>query len=109
MLNRSLRAPSQCSAISRWPVLEIGRNSVMPSMRPSSRAANRSVMKQPGLGVGLGIAGEREHSGRDARPDLVQVVAGRPVLVRTNAALAPSLLIDQSLGCITDLARPLHD
>src|SRR3546814_18443080 len=42
MLNRSLRWPSQCWAISRCPVLEIGRNSVMPSMMPSSRAASRA-------------------------------------------------------------------
>src|SRR5690606_29577773 len=44
MLNRSLRWPSQRSAISRWPVLETGRNSVMPSMMPSSSAASRSFM-----------------------------------------------------------------
>src|SRR5688572_8447341 len=45
MLNRSERRPSQCSAMSRWPVLEIGRNSVMPSMTPSSRAYRRSMRK----------------------------------------------------------------
>jgi hypothetical protein len=42
MLNRSERWPSQRSAISRWPVLEIGRNSVMPSMTPSNSAWIRS-------------------------------------------------------------------
>jgi len=36
------RAPSQCSAMSRWPVLEIGRNSVMPSMTPSRRFSSVS-------------------------------------------------------------------
>src|SRR5439155_23688577 len=33
-LNSSERPPSHCSAMSRCPVLEIGRNSVMPSMMP---------------------------------------------------------------------------
>ena len=31
----SERFPSHCSASKRWPVEEMGRNSVMPSMRPS--------------------------------------------------------------------------
>src|SRR3546814_780977 len=53
MLNRSLRAPSQRSAISRCPVLEIGRNSVTPSMMPSRRAARRlSKGGEPGTGNG---------------------------------------------------------
>jgi hypothetical protein len=30
MLNMSERWPSHCSAMIRWPVLEIGRNSVIP-------------------------------------------------------------------------------
>src|SRR5690606_26972383 len=75
MLNRSLRCPSHCSAISRCPVLEIGRNSVMPSMMPSSRAASRSVtgsaakgerhrirVKPPHAGRGQGGAVSRRHA-----------------------------------------------
>src|SRR5690606_24753293 len=44
MLKKSERAPSQYWAISRWPVLEIGRNSVRPSRMPSRRAASGSVI-----------------------------------------------------------------
>src|SRR6185437_12267351 len=43
-LNRSERAPSQCSAINRCPVEEIGRNSVMPSMMPRMMTFRRSCM-----------------------------------------------------------------
>src|SRR3546814_3111814 len=43
MLNRSLRAPSQRPASNRCPVLEIGRNSVTPSMMPRRRAARREL------------------------------------------------------------------
>src|SRR3546814_9745036 len=46
MLNRSLRWPSQCWAISRCPVLEIGRNSVMPSMRSEEHTSElQSLMR----------------------------------------------------------------
>src|SRR4051812_48792145 len=34
----SLSRPMTCSAISRWPVLEIGRNSVTPSTTPRTTA-----------------------------------------------------------------------
>src|SRR6201989_3317170 len=37
-LNRSDRAPSQRSAMSRWPVLDMGRNSVIPSTIPRRMA-----------------------------------------------------------------------
>ncbi|MNI65888.1 hypothetical protein D3C73_1214160 [compost metagenome] len=52
MLKKSDRAPSQCWAISRWPVLEIGRNSVKPSRMPSSRAESRSDMDGADAGGG---------------------------------------------------------
>ena len=42
MLNKSLWCGSQRSAISRWPVEEIGKNSVIPSMIPSMTIANQS-------------------------------------------------------------------
>jgi len=41
----------------------------MPSMRPSSSAANRSVMKKPGVGSGAGDC--RSGSIADAAPDLI--------------------------------------
>src|SRR5690242_15087694 len=43
-LNKSERAPSQCSAISKCPVEEIGRNSVMPSMMPRMTTRKKSCM-----------------------------------------------------------------
>src|SRR5690606_31425786 len=45
MLKKSERAPSQCWAISRWPVLDTGRNSVSPSRMPSRRADSGSDME----------------------------------------------------------------
>src|SRR5687767_12396559 len=55
MLNRSERSPSQCCAISRWPVLEIGRNSVTPSMTPS-RMTSRMLFKDA-----IGAVADSEH------------------------------------------------
>jgi hypothetical protein len=47
-------------------VLEIGRNSVMPSISPSSSAASRSDMERnPGIGVG-----KRPVYARRARPKI---------------------------------------
>ncbi|MNN87217.1 hypothetical protein D3C81_2047370 [compost metagenome] len=46
MLKKSERVPSQCWAISRWPVLEMGRNSVRPSRMPNNRAESRSDMEK---------------------------------------------------------------
>src|SRR5665213_2690939 len=46
-LNNSERSPSQCSAISRWPVLDTGRNSVIPSMMPRVMVCQRSDMNGP--------------------------------------------------------------
>src|SRR5579884_634819 len=39
-LNNSVCAGSQCSAINKWPVDEIGRNSVIPSMIPRMTILN---------------------------------------------------------------------
>src|SRR5690606_23180592 len=59
MLNRSLRGPSQCWAISRWPVLEIGRNSVRPSRMPRRRSARRGFTWEAGAGGAERIEGLR--------------------------------------------------
>src|SRR5581483_10480647 len=44
-LKRSLWCGSQCSAMSRWPVEEMGRNSVIPSTIPSMTAVIQSGMR----------------------------------------------------------------
>src|SRR6185312_7926194 len=65
-LNRSERVPSQCSAISRCPVDEIGRNSVMPSMMPRMTTRKKSCM-----GAALqakSCASVRGHGGVAQRP-----------------------------------------
>src|SRR5690606_2382289 len=49
---KSERAPSQCCAISRCPVLDTGRNSVSPSRMPSRRADSGSDMGSARPGVG---------------------------------------------------------
>src|SRR5437870_8025527 len=55
-LNSSERSPSHCSAMSRCPVLEIGRNSVMPSMMPRITVLRVSdtrlgLVRPPGCGA----------------------------------------------------------
>jgi hypothetical protein len=44
MLNKSLWRGSQCSAISKWAVEEIGKNSVIPSMIPRTMMASHSYI-----------------------------------------------------------------
>src|SRR5690606_38245874 len=59
MLKKSERAPSQCWAISRCPVLDTGRNSVSPSRMPSRRADSGSDMDVVRPGVGRITEGPR--------------------------------------------------
>src|SRR6185369_3877868 len=42
VLNKSLWRGSHCSAMSKWPVEDTGRNSVTPSIIPSRTAVNKS-------------------------------------------------------------------
>ncbi len=67
-LKRSERAPRNCSAISRCPVLEMGRNSVMPSTMPRMTVFRVSDTRVRLAGIGARVCyPEPIPPGRDAR------------------------------------------
>src|SRR6185312_14007191 len=68
-LNSSERSPSQCSAISRCAVLEMGRNSVMPSMMPRYTVLRMSDTKV--------LAVSRHRSGARMLQRSTQILQGK--------------------------------
>src|SRR5882672_1553068 len=82
-LNRSERAPRNCSAMSRCPVLEMGRNSVMPSTMPRMMVFSVSDTRVlAGVGAGRGRYAKRSKGRsqvlvRKSTQGLLQVAAQR--------------------------------
>src|SRR5690606_13135310 len=124
MLKKSERAPSQCWAISRWPVLETGRNSVSPSRMPSRRADSGSDMEsgQPGAGSIAGTAAGRPRpppaagarhgrQAHDAPRKRLTIVLRRSHFLHHFRAVRPRVvarrLANQQLASQTRLARRL--
>src|SRR5258708_6378123 len=111
-LNSSLRLPSQCSAISRWPVLETGRNSVRPSTMPSTTACSRSLIETPWAWASRSCQGADRlrpqgfgRSGHDAITRLASESRAVPVADPATRAL------DHRNECheIVRLERPFDD
>src|SRR2546423_8985612 len=114
-LNSSERSPSHCSAMSRCPVLETGRNSVMPSMRPRMTVLMLSDTGLPRVQM-TGRHLNRPAFGTGRASQLVAQVLKRKARQRDIAAARERhdleglahLLGHDEAACLAREARALH-
>ena len=90
--------PSQSPITIRWPVEEIGRNSVTPSTSPSNRAVSQSFMAQ-GVAAAQAVRGAASYgSGRAGAIERVSTINGvistaaiGSTAIQVNACNAPAV------------------